>query len=104
MATSLEAKGRAAAEYRLVEWERDPRLCCSHPERMIYCSICAADPSDHFGTSTANTKTGGSPFAWEDSCDDKNHHGDEKTGEPGAPAPQSLTSLSVLKNIRCDPL
>ena len=53
----------------------------------------AAVPSDHFATSTANTRIGGSPFSWDGSFDDKNQYGPEKTGEPDAPAPQSLPSL-----------
>jgi hypothetical protein len=32
----------------------------------------AAVPSDHFATSTANTRIGGSPLAWDGSFDDKN--------------------------------
>jgi hypothetical protein len=32
----------------------------------------AAVPSDHFATMTANTRIGGSPFAWDGSFGDKN--------------------------------
>jgi hypothetical protein len=32
----------------------------------------AAIPSDHFATSTGNTRIGGSPFAWDGSFDVKN--------------------------------
>ena len=40
-----------------------------------------------FATTTANTRIGGSPLAWDGSFDDKNHQSAAKTGEPTALAP-----------------
>src|SRR5215467_5081218 len=70
-------------------------------ERRLYQSLWlpAGVPSDQFVSTTANTRISGSPFICDCSFGEKNQ-GVNTTGEPSEPAPQSLPSITGVKNIR----
>jgi len=54
----------------------------------------AGVPSDQFGAATRNTSIDGNPFACGCSEGAMNQYGLDMTGDPAAPAPQSLPSLT----------